>query len=167
MNHVHGFAPVAAPDATRLVLGSMPGVASLKAQQYYGHPRNAFWPIMRHLLHLPADSDYAAHCRALTHAGIALWDVLKTCTRSGSLDSAIVESSIVTNDFGAFFDTHPNVETLYFNGAKALASYEKHVLPDLAGAQAALPRIRLPSTSPAHAALKVEDKLRRWRCVVA
>ncbi|MCW8126090.1 DNA-deoxyinosine glycosylase [Microbulbifer halophilus] len=166
MTRVHSFAPIAAADATRLVLGSMPGVASLRAGQYYAHPRNAFWRILAELLGFDSDLGYAQRCDQLRANRIALWDVLQACTRSGSLDSAIVESSIVPNDFGGFLARHPQVQNIYFNGARAEQMYRRHVLPELPSSLAAIPTLRLPSTSPAHAALTVPQKLAQWRAIV-
>ena len=161
MSQVYGFAPLSAADATRLILGSMPSKASIRTQQYYGHNRNAFWPIMRALFAWPAALDYPARCAALKAQRVAVWDVLKLCVRSSSLDSDIVESSIVCNDFEAFFTAHPRIQAVYFNGAKAEAVYRKYVVPQLGPAAAALPLQRLPSTSPAHASMGFEAKVAR------
>lgn len=165
MTEVTSFPSVASEDATRLVLGSMPGVASLRAQQYYAHPRNAFWPIIAALFDLPGDLDYHQRCAQLQVQRIALWDVLQTCIRPGSLDSAIEEDSIVPNDFPGFFDRHRAIEHIYFNGARAEQAYLRYVQPLLPAAYAKLPTTRLPSTSPAHAALSFADKLGRWRVI--
>lgn len=166
MSFVHSFAPIAAPDATRLILGSMPGKRSLAARQYYAHPQNSFWKILGHLLGFDPALPYAARCAALTAGGVALWDVLATCTRSSSLDSDIVESSIVANDFAGFLAAHPKIRAFYFNGAKAETSFTRHVVPTLSAALKTLPRRRLPSTSPAHAAMRFETKLAAWRGVI-
>lgn len=165
MTTVHSFEPIAAADATRLVLGSMPGVASLRAQQYYAHPRNAFWKIIETLLELDSGISYAQRCAALVEHRIALWDVLKTCLRSGSLDSEIVEDSIVPNDFETFLRRHPQIECIYFNGARAEQMYEKYVRPQLPVALAGIPAKRLPSTSPANASISFPGKLELWRVV--
>ncbi len=93
MSRVQSFPPIAAPGARLLILGSMPGAASLAAGQYYAHPRNAFWPILAALCHFPADAPYAARVAALQAAGVAVWDVLQSCVRPGSLDTAIERSS--------------------------------------------------------------------------
>ena len=102
----------------------------------------------------------------LVEHGIALWDVLRACARPGSLDADIVESSIVPNDFQSFFELHRGIEAVYFNGAKAEHAYRRHVHPSLRGRAAGIDLTRLPSTSPAHAALYFEAKLAAWRVMV-
>jgi TDG/mug DNA glycosylase family protein len=164
-HHIHSFPPIAAPDATLLILGSMPGKASLLANQYYAHPRNAFWPIMGELFGAGPAMPYARRVRVLEHAGIAVWDVLASCTRGSSLDSDIDEDSIVANDFASFFRVHPRIQRVFFNGAKAEASFRRHVLPRLAATTLRIKR--LPSTSPANASLSHARKLRSWRIVAA
>lgn len=158
---VHGFSPLIGLGARVLVLGSMPGVASLRQQQYYAHPRNAFWPIAAQVCGFEAHSSYQARCEALMAHGIALWDVLQACERPGSLDANIHASSMVPNDFQAFFSAHPGIERVCFNGAKAESMYRRHVLPGLAVSRS-MQHVGLPSTSPAHAAMKFEDKLLTW-----
>lgn len=161
MSIANGFAPVAAPSARVLILGSMPGAASLQAQRYYAHPRNAFWPIMAALLGFPPDTPYAARLQRLGEARIALWDVLASCYRPGSLDSAIDTASQVANDFNGFFRAHPAIELVCFNGGKAAAAFRRQVAPTLE--MKGLRCVQLPSTSPAHAALGFDAKLARWR----
>ena len=163
MTRVRSFAPIADCSATRLILGSMPGVASLRAGQYYAHPRNLFWRILGELVGMDPGKPYADRVGALAASGIALWDVLKSCTRPGSLDTAIVKDSMVPNDFAAFFARHPLVRRVYFNGSTAELVYRRQVLPRVSAD--ALEYVRLPSTSPAHAALSYADKLAAWRVV--
>lgn len=164
MRRIQCFPPIEDVHATALILGSMPGVESLRAGQYYAHPRNAFWPIMGDLVGAAPSLDYEERARILRAAGIALWDVLASCTREGSLDSAIAGDSIAANDFQAFFLAHPGITQVFFNGAMAEKCFHKHVrhLPE---SHPLLFR-RLPSTSPAHAALPYRQKLEAWRVVV-
>lgn len=145
----------------------MPGRESLRQQQYYAHPRNAFWPIIEALLGLPPGHSYPARVAALKAADIALWDVLQSCERSSSLDADIAEHSIVPNAIGDFLAAHPGVAAIYFNGAKAEQSFRRYVLPALGASTAAtLALHRLPSTSPAHAALGFAAKLAAWQILL-
>lgn len=165
---IRSFAPIARRDARTLILGSMPGAASLAAGRYYAHPRNAFWRIMAELLGFDPQAAYADRARALRAARVALWDVLHSCVRRGSLDAMIVNDSEIANDFRAFFRAHPAIDTVCFNGAKAEASYRRHVLPGLGtGLRSGLRYIRLPSTSPAHAGLSYPRKLAAWRAILS
>lgn len=151
-----------APGARVVVLGSMPGVASLRQQQYYAHPRNAFWPIAASVFGFDAQASYQARSEALVCAGVALWDVLQACERPGSLDANIDAATIVPNDFAAFFAAHADIGRVCFNGAKAAALYRRHVLPVLT-LERELQYFDLPSTSPAHAAMSQQEKLALWR----
>ncbi|PTD97721.1 DNA-deoxyinosine glycosylase [Pseudothauera lacus] len=163
MTRIFGFPPIATAQARILILGSMPGQASLKAGEYYAHPRNAFWPIMGELLGFAAQADYGTRVAALDAAGVAVWDVLSSCVRPGSLDADIDTATMVANDFRAFFAVHPRIRRLYFNGAAAAASYRRSVLPQ--GEWADYPALRLPSTSPAHAGLSLAAKIAAWRAL--
>ena len=116
---VSSFAPITNPKATILILGSMPGVASLSAQQYYAHQRNAFWPIMSAVLGIDLDSPYVERVKALQQTHVAVWDVLQQCERAGSLDSAIQKDTRSPNDFASFFSSHVNIKTIAFNGVEA------------------------------------------------
>lgn len=162
MRRVRSFPPLEDRHARVLILGSMPGAASLAAAQYYAHPRNHFWPIMGRLFGAGPDLPYAKRVRRLKSCGIAVWDVLESCVRPGSLDADIEEGSIAVNDFAGFFDAHPGIGAVFFNGAKAESAYRRHVLKGLPSPACALPVRRLPSTSPAHAALSFEGKLAAW-----
>ena len=162
MRRVRSFPPLEDRHARVLILGSMPGAASLAADQYYAHPRNHFWPIMGRLFAAGPELPYAKRVRRLKSCGIAVWDVLESCVRPGSLDADIEEGSIAVNDFAGFFDAHPGIGAVFFNGAKAESAYRRHVLKGLPAAAGALPALRLPSTSPAHAALSLDRKLALW-----
>ncbi|MBZ9613793.1 DNA-deoxyinosine glycosylase [Rheinheimera maricola] len=158
-NPLTGLAAVAQPNARILILGSMPGAASLLQQQYYAHPRNMFWPIMAQLAGVSASLPYAQRLNALNAHGIALWDVIAQCQRTGSLDSAIRAEQ--ANDFSGFFASQPALALIAFNGTKAWQSFKRYVLPQQA-MPAGISLLCLPSTSPAHAALGFEEKLKHW-----
>ncbi len=159
------FEAIADPDAELLILGSMPGQESLAAHQYYANRRNAFWKIMAQLFCFDPDASYEARLHELKAARIALWDVVQSCTRVGSLDAKIDADSITVNDFPAFFAKHDRVRAVFFNGAKAESAYRHYVLPTVGSVP--LSYLRLPSTSPAHASLSYEQKLLAWRAVLA
>ena len=158
---VRGFEPITGRGARILILGSMPGVASLKARQYYAHPQNAFWPIMGTLLGFDQSTPYERRKRALEGARIAVWDVLQSCERRGSLDTMIENE--VANDFNAFFRAHRGITHVFFNGAKAETSFRRHALPQMSASPS---YARLPSTSPANAALPYRRKLAAWRVIL-
>jgi hypoxanthine-DNA glycosylase len=160
---VCSFPPIENRAARVLVLGSMPGAASLLAGRYYAYPHNAFWPIMGALFGAGPTISYKKRVLILKRAGLALWDVMASCVREGSLDADIAEASIVPNDFRAFFDAHPRVKHVFFNGAKAESCFHRYVRPHCS--DRGLHFTRLPSTSPAHASLSLPQKLKAWRAV--
>jgi double-stranded uracil-DNA glycosylase len=152
-----GFAPIAGRGARVLVLGSLPSQRSIAEQQYYAHPQNAFWRIMGELA--GATGGYEQRCAALIRHRIAVWDVLAASVRPGSLDADIELESAQVNDFESFFRAHPDLVRICFNGRKAAQMFER-----FAGALAGpLELVSLPSTSPAFAAMRFDDKLARWR----
>ncbi|AOF80831.1 DNA-deoxyinosine glycosylase [Methyloversatilis sp. RAC08] len=162
-SRIRCFPPVADPATARvLILGSMPGKASLDANQYYAHPRNQFWSIMGTLFGAHPALPYAERLAMLTGAGLALWDVLSSCERRGSLDSAIDLRSAQANDFAAFLGRHTGIRRVLFNGALAETCFRRDVMPHVR----ALDMLRLPSTSPAHAGLSATDKLHAWRAAL-
>jgi len=165
MKNSTGFPLVAKPDAKILILGSMPGQKSLEENQYYAHPRNSFWPIMFKLLKIDSELSYDDRKTLLIRNNIALWDVLKSCYREGSLDSDIDQSTIEPNDFKRFFSIHKHVAAVFFNGAKAEQLFKKNSLKTLKQVQQGLSFYKLPSTSPAHAALTLEQKLLQWEII--
>lgn len=162
---ITSFAPLGAVTAHTLILGSIPGTASLRAQQYYAHSRNVFWPIICAFLAIPCDSSYAEKTSALTAAGFALWDVLGSCSRTGSLDSAILRASETLNPLIDWLTMHPNIKKFLFNGAKAEVCFRRNILPAMANTKLSL--IRLPSTSPANAAISFEEKCMIWHAALS
>ena len=163
---IRGFPPIVGRSPRVLVLGSMPSVASLAAGEYYAHPRNLFWPIMAELVGFDPAASYPRRARAIAAAGIAVWDVVGSCIRPGSLDSSIRDDSIVANDFAAFLDSHRRIARVCFNGRKAEAAWRRHVLHGLPVLRQLDYRL-LPSTSPAHAGRGYRDKLRIWRTALS
>ena len=164
---LRSFAPIAGRGARVLILGSMPGQKSLEAGQYYAHRQNAFWRIVGELLGVDPHTPYRKRVRALKTARIAVWDVLHSCVRAGSLDSDIDGTSEIANDFRAFFSQHRKISHVFFNGAKAEASFRRHVAGGLdAPIRAPIQYARLPSTSPAHAALPYSRKRKAWQAIL-
>lgn len=157
-----GLDPVYDRTARVLVLGSMPGARSLEAQAYYAHPRNAFWPIMQALFGIGCELAYDRRLALLRQHRLALWDVIGECRRRGSLDQKVEPGSIVPNDFGRLFAACPSIELVAFNGRLAETSFERYVLPGLPERFAEIERVGLPSTSPAHAAMRFEQKRAAW-----
>lgn len=135
----------------------MPGVESLRLQQYYGHGQNAFWKILLALYDLPVSANYEDRKDLLLKNKIALWDVLKACEREGSLDSDICEEE--ANDIKGFLKAHPSITHIFFNGQKAQSFFKKYVK----GVE--LSHTVLPSTSPAHT-LSFQKKLEAWSIVM-
>ncbi len=158
-----GFAPVGGVDARVLILGSLPGVRSIAARQYYAHPRNAFWPIMAELFGI--GGSYRMRCRQLVARRVALWDVLAQSPRTGSMDADIRAESSVPNDLPDFLRDHTALRLVVFNGRKAEQLFRRFF-----GSDTALRRIAMigaPSTSPAYAAMPFGAKLDRWAAALA
>jgi TDG/mug DNA glycosylase family protein len=158
---VYSFPPIVSQKSKVLILGTMPGAASLKAKQYYADPRNAFWRIMGRLIGVGPQLPYKERLVIIDEAGLALWDSLQACVRPGSLDSSITDE--VPNDFPAFFARYPKIRHVFFNGGKAETAFHGHAMPMLNDHQQTFQR--LPSTSPAHAAMSLDDKVRAWSIV--
>ena len=154
-NRLYSLAPVSRSDMRLLILGSFPGAASLRAQQYYAHPRNQFWPILGALLGLPLpELPYPERIHSLLSHRIGLWDVYASCRRDGSLDTAIRDA--VPNDLGSLLVQAPELRLVIHNGAEsARRMREIEAL--------GLPALRFPSTSPANARFDLEAKLALWR----
>jgi hypoxanthine-DNA glycosylase len=156
---LQGLAPVADAGARLLVLGSFPGVASLRAQQYYAHPRNHFWPIVSALLGCDlVRRPYTDRLEFARERGIAIWDVYRACQREGSLDSAIRQAE--PNDLAGLVSRLPGLRGIAHNGGESARSMRLT-------AALGLPVYRLPSTSPANASWSFERKCAAWREVFA
>jgi hypoxanthine-DNA glycosylase len=152
-----GLPPVLAPHTRLVVLGSFPGVASLRAQQYYAHPRNQFWPLLSALWDIDlVGLPYAQRLAESSARGLGLWDVYASCRRAGSLDSAIRDA--VFNDLSSLKLRAPQLHAIAHNGGES-ARAMRHTQ------SLGVDVIRLPSTSPAHASWSFERKLAAWRAV--
>lgn len=153
-----GLAPVIDRATRILVLGSFPGAASLAAGQYYAHPRNQLWAILSALAGEDlAALPYAQRLPRLLAHGFGLWDVLGACEREGSLDSAI--RAPAANDFERLRELCPQLATVGFNG-QAAATFAPQF------AAAGYRTVALPSTSPAHASLTLQQKLEQWKALL-
>lgn len=152
------FAPIEGKEVGILILGSMPGDASIAAGQYYAHPRNRFWPLMASLLGCALPTDYEARCRMLQDHGIALWDVAESAVRPGSMDSAMREE--IPNDIVDLMARHPELRVVAFNGQKAKQLFDRFFrqLPDVR-------YLPMPSTSPANASFSMARLAERWKAM--
>ena len=164
--HCESFPPLVGKYPRVLVLGSMPGRASLDAGQYYAHPRNAFWPVMGALVGAGPELSYAKRTQRLTAAGIALWDVLAYCEREGSLDTAIAVHTEQPNAIAELIAVNASLHAVFLNGGKPMAAFRRHIVPAIDPARLRGLHIeQLPSTSPANARLSLADKIAAWRVV--
>jgi TDG/mug DNA glycosylase family protein len=157
-NTIQLFPPIIDADCGVLVLGTMPGVQSLKRQQYYGHKQNTFWKIIFSIFDEDITEDYNKKKKTLLRHHIALWDVLKSCERAGSADADI--KNPVPNDFQTLFTDHPGIGHVYFNGGFAQKLFYKYVADTIK--TFSIEYHLLPSTSPANA-VKFEEKLGKWQ----
>lgn len=167
MRHTaQSFPPIVTRKSRTLILGSMPGIKSLATQQYYAHPQNSFWRILA-VLYKAEIGTYAQRVSIIKNNGLALWDVLECCERFGSLDSSIDDATITPNDFLHFFQAHPQITRVFFNGAKAEHEFMKRIWPHLPrDAVFRLKLERLPSTSPANAGTTPAAKLKAWKKIL-
>ena len=149
------FAPIENNDVIVLILGTMPGEKSLEYQQYYAHPQNRFWRVIAEITNQPLPEKYEDKTTMLLTSGIALWDVVHSAEREGSMDSNIKNEK--PNDLKKFIDTHPNLKVVVFNGRGAEKLYSKYFIR-----RPEIHYISLPSTSPANARFKITDLCEKW-----
>jgi hypoxanthine-DNA glycosylase len=149
------FPPIVAPDTRFLILGSLPGEASLSAQRYYAHPQNQFWRLISHAIGQDiASLDYETRLAALLGAGIGLWDTVASARREGSLDASLRE--VESAELAELVCTLPRLRAVGFNGATS-ARLGRRAL-----GSTALALIDLPSSSPAYAAMPFAKKAESW-----
>ena len=159
MNHAKpNFLFSISNDSKILILGSIPGVKSLEKQQYYGHPQNKFWKIIFELFNEEFTEDYDERLNVLKKHHIALWDVIDSCERKGSLDSEIKNEE--ANQIEELLEDYPNITAIFCNGGKSYKNLQK-----LLGKNFKIPIYLLPSTSPLHT-IPFERKLEEWKKIL-
>ena len=155
---LYGLPPIGDAGSRVLILGSFPSGASLRAQEYYAHPRNNFWRIMEDLFGIDRSGNYEERAAGLIEHRIAVWDVIGQCRREGSADQAIEDAA--PNDLTGWLGEHQGVRGIAFNGAKAEDTTRRSV-PSLFTWPGIAER-RFPSTSPANASISLASKLAAW-----
>lgn len=154
-DRISSFPPIIDIHSEILILGSIPGVKSLEKQQYYAHPQNKFWKIIFELLQEDFTDDYSERIEVIRKHHIALWDVIDSCERKGSLDSEIKNEE--ANQIEELLESYPNIKAIFCNGGKSYRSLQKMLDKNYK-----IPVFLLPSTSPLHT-ISFEKKLEEWR----
>lgn len=157
-NRISSFSPIIDHASKILILGSIPGVKSLEKQQYYAHPQNAFWKIIFTLFNEDFTEDYSQKLGILKKHHIALWDVIDSCERKGSLDSEIRNEE--ANQIAELLEEHPDIKAIFCNGGKSYKNLQK-----ILGKNFRIPVYLLPSTSPLHT-ISLERKLEEWKKIL-
>ena len=160
-----GFPPIVGRDPRILILGSLPSRKSVEKHEYYGHPRNAFWPIMGELFGAEPTLDYETRKSIIASRGVAVWDVLASSVRPGSLDADIDAATAIPNDIDGFLADYPAVRLVCFNGQAAAKLHARLLAKASENRSNTVKYQTLPSTSPAHAAMSFDQKLAHWRIV--
>lgn len=162
MNKLQSFAPVIAKNPRVLIVGSMPGKKSLEEQEYYGNPRNHFWPMIYAILGVDPVETYAEKLQLIKQHNLALWDTIGRCYRKGSLDMHIEAEE--PNDIPALLERYPSIQLVACNGTKAYQIFEKVISPNI---NRETDVIKLPSTSPIPGRYNktFEEKIEAWRII--
>ncbi len=153
---ISSFPPIVDEVSRILILGSVPGVRSLEMQQYYAHPQNRFWKILFEIFEEEFTCDYESRTRLLKRNHIALWDVIDSCERKGSLDSDIRNEE--ANGIAELLENYSAIKAIFCNGQKSHKN-----LMSILGKEFPIPVFVLPSTSPANAGISYADKLQAWK----
>ncbi len=158
MKMLKSFKPIINEKSKILILGSMPGIKSLEATEYYAHPNNRFWKIMAVIWNRPnlEKADYKTKTETLLKNNIALWDTIKSCKRAGSLDSDIQNET--PNNIRELLKNYPNIKTICLNGNKSYSAFKKY-FPDLSEKYNCK---KMPSTSPANAKYSLDKLVEDW-----
>jgi double-stranded uracil-DNA glycosylase len=154
MTYTHPFPPLLNQNTRILFLGSFPSIASFEQAFYYAHPRNAFWPILETIFDVRLETNEAKKVFCL-EKGIGLWDVIGSCERSNSSDTNL--KNCIPNDFEKLLRDYPNIKALGFTGKKSYDLFQKYFK------NLEIEKNLLPSTSPAHAAMKREEKAQIYK----
>ena len=154
MNRISSFPPIVSEDSEILILGSVPGIKSLEMKEYYAHPQNKFWRILFALFQEDFTADYAEKMELLKKNKIAVWDVIDSCERKGSLDTEIKNEA--HHDIFQLLQDFPSIKVIFCNGQKSFKTLRK-ILPD----DLKIPILVLPSTSPAYT-IPYQQKLKDW-----
>lgn len=157
-NRISSFPPIIDHQSEILILGSVPGMKSLEKQQYYGHPQNKFWKIIFELFHEEFTENYPDRIDVLKKNHIALWDVIDSCERKGSLDSEIKNEE--ANQIPELLEQYPNIRAVFCNGGKSYKNLIK-----ILGKNYRVPIFLLPSTSPLHT-ISFERKFEDWKKIL-
>ncbi|MFD1065799.1 DNA-deoxyinosine glycosylase [Oceanobacillus locisalsi] len=162
MDKLQSFAPIIGAKPKVLILGSMPSKKSLEEQEYYGNPRNHFWPMMYRILNEKAAVTYSEKIEIIQKHQLALWDTIGYCFRQGSLDMHIEEEE--PNDIAGLLKEYPSIQLIACNGTKAYHSFKKYITPML---EQEIDVLKLPSTSPIPGKYNksFEEKIEVWRVI--
>jgi hypoxanthine-DNA glycosylase len=155
MIQTHPIPPVYNENSKILILGSFPSVKSREQQFFYGHKQNRFWKVLAQILECPVPNDIEEKKEMLLNNNIALWDVIASCSITGSSDASITD--VVPNDLSQILTT-ADIHAIYCNGNKAYELYQKYIYPTNK-----IPAIKLPSTSPANASYSLERLAGEWK----
>ena len=156
---LRSFKPIANKRSRILILGSMPGPEALRKKEYYGFKGNQFWRIIAEIFSVSQPLSYQEKISLLKENHIALWDVLKSCAREGSSDSKIENEQ--PNNLVWMIKKYPTIRTIFLNGKTAKKMFRKYF-----GGVIQILVYDLPSTSPAHASMRYEKKLEKWRVIM-
>lgn len=156
-SRITAFPPILPENAHTLILGSMPGGKSLELGRYYAHPQNQFWRFMGDIFGAAPSLPYEERVKILKSKNVAVWDVLQSCIRQGSMDADI--KNPIVNDFEAFYEKNPSIKLVVFDSLAAENLYKRLVLPSLSHK---VIYKRVPSPSPAHVRMKYEEKCALW-----
>lgn len=159
MSRISSFPPIVFKDSKVLILGSVPGIKSLEMQEYYAHPQNKFWRILFELFNEEFSTDYAEKLKLLKKNNVAVWDVIHSCERKGSLDIQIKNEN--HHNVLQLLKDFPSIKVIFCNGQKSYKTLRKILPNDLP-----IPILILPSTSPAYT-IPYQKKLKNWSALKA